>query len=170
MTFFTHRFEAPILSHNVGNRPKYVTYRVVVLPEAMQEELPFDKHPRLRIDGEIADFPFNGAWQPVGNGRYYLIVPKQLFSELNLKVGDHVDVRFRIADQNAVDVPDALRRALLNDPELQSKWNQLTAGKRRSFSRRVATAKTEATIEKRIVEVTHMIRNDLTYGKGGKIT
>ncbi len=169
MSFFSHEFEAIISLHHIGKGPRVVTYKVVYLPTEMIDELPFDQYPRLRITGEIADVPVEGAWQPSGDGTRYLMVPKQVFEQADVRVGDRVEVRFKVADQNAVDVPAALEKALDDDEALAEKWTKLTPGKQRGFAYRVASAKTEKTIDKRVAEVTHMIREGLSYGKGGKV-
>lgn len=167
MSFFTHEFEAEIVRHPIGNGPRVVHYTVVYLPPELATDLPFKSHPRLRVTGEIADVPVEGAWQPAGDGRRYLMVPKGVFETAGVAVGDMVDVRFKVGDQNAVDVPDALHRALGADRDLADKWKALTPGAQRAFAYRVASAKTEKTIMKRVDEVAHMIREGLAYGKGG---
>ena len=169
MAFFTHEFEAEIVRHRIGSGARPVHYTVVYLPAELEAGLPFDAHPRLRVTGEIADVPVEGAWQPAGDGRRYLMVPKRVFAAAGVAVGDQVDVRFKIADQNAVEVPDALERVLSTDPELRAKWDALTAGKKRAFAHRVDSAKTEKTIAKRVEEVTGMLRQGLSYGKGGSV-
>lgn len=169
MTFFTHEFEATLSRHPIGKGERVVTYSVVYLPSDMATDLPFDAHPRLRVDAEIADIPFNGAWQPAGDGRSYLMVPKAVFTDAGAAIGDVVEVRFRLADQDAVDVPEILQRALTSDAEAQAKWDGLTAGTKRGFAYRVASAKLPKTIDKRVKEVMTMIREGRRYGKGGRI-
>jgi len=169
MSFFTHAFEAEIVRHPIGNGARIVHYTVVYLPPAMVSQLPFDAHPRLRVTGEIADVPVEGAWQPAGDGRRYLMVPKVVFEDAGVAVGDRVEVRFKVGDQDAVDVPDALGRLLEGDEELAAKWVALTPGARRAFAHRVRSAKTEPTIVKRVGEVAHMVREGLRYGKGGSV-
>lgn len=168
-SFFDREFEAEIVRHVIGNGPRKVTYTVVWLPQDIEAKLPFDDFPRLRVTGEIADVPFEGAWQPAGEHGKYLMVPKQVFASAEVSVGDRVEIRFKITDQNAVDVPEALQDAIDSDDDLTKAWAELSAGKQRAFAYRVSSAKTEKTITKRVDEVTHMIRNGLSYGKGGKI-
>ena len=63
----------------------------------------------------------------------------------------------------------AIGALVSNDPELERFWQDLTPGKQRSFCYRVSSAKTDTTVQKRIAEVAHMVRNGLSYKKGGKI-
>ncbi|MEM6869113.1 MAG: YdeI/OmpD-associated family protein, partial [Cyanobacteria bacterium P01_C01_bin.121] len=62
-------------------------------------------------------------------------------------------VRFRIADQDAVDVPEALQHALEQDEYAKAVWEKLTPGKRRGFAYRVSSAKTKQTQTRRALEV-----------------
>mgnify|MGYP001766017924 CR=1 FL=1 len=70
---FPHRFEGPLDRFGVG-RERKVWYNVLLLPAAWESVLPFESFPRLRVKGEIADLPFEGAWIPTGDGRRYVIV------------------------------------------------------------------------------------------------
>ena len=169
MAYYDFETETDMARHLVRKGPRKLPYTVVWLPPEFVEPLNMAEHPRLRIEGEINDHPFNSAWQPAGNESYYMIVPKPILKEAELQLGDIVELRFKVGDQTAVDIPDAMQTAIDNDAELMSKWQSITAGKQRSFAYRVASAKTEATIQKRIAEVSHMLREGLSYTKGGKI-
>jgi hypothetical protein len=71
MSYYAHHFSAPLEIHRVGR----YRYRVVYLPPALATALPFDRQPRVRFDGEIADVPVQGAWQSAGAaGRWYAMV------------------------------------------------------------------------------------------------
>lgn len=156
-SYFTHEFDAPIEEFGVG-RTKKVWYRVVFMPAALESQLPFDRYPRLRIDGEISDVPISNAFIPTGDGRRYLIVSPKVLRDAGVTLGDEVSVRFRVADQDHVDVPDALVRALSNDRSASAAWDALTPGKRRAMAHRVAGAKTQPTIKRRVVEVLESLK------------
>lgn len=148
MSDFPYLFDSPIVPHDVGS----YAYSVVFLPEEMNEDLPFDQHPRLRIEAEVGSTPFAGAWQPT-KGRWYLLLSKRFLKSAGLELGDWVTVRFRIADQNAVDMPESLRKALDEDDHANATWKKLSPGKRRSYAYRVSSAKTAATQTRRVAEV-----------------
>lgn len=145
-------------------------YTVVLLPEEIARKLPFARFPRLRVEGELADMPFEGAWQPNGDGTRYLIVPKRILLEADVRLGSVVEVRFRIGDQDAVDMPVALKDALSSDEKALAEWEKLTSGRKRSFAYRVGNAKSPVTIAARVEEVVSMIRNREFYSKGGART
>jgi hypothetical protein len=152
MSWFTHHFEGPIERHGVGRRRK-VWYVVVFLPRALADALPFDRRPQLRIEGEIADVPAKSAFVPAGDGRHYLIVSPATLKAASLVLGQTVEVRFRVADQTAVDVPDDLARALRVDVEADRAWASLTPGRRRGLAHYVAAAKTDGTRARRVAAV-----------------
>jgi len=149
--FFTHEFEAPIEKFGVG-KTKTIWYNALFLPEELASDLPFDQYPRLRVDAEIADVPVNSAFIPAGDGRHYVIVGKDVLKESGARLGHIVSMRFGIADQNAVDVPEALAAALRNDQRATQAWEAITPGKQRMLAKQVKTAKTEPTQNKRIAE------------------
>ena len=137
-----------IKKHDFGR----IAYTVAYLSKDLRKQLPLDKHPRLRIDGEVCGIRFNGALHP-SRGRWYVLLPKKMLKKCGLKLGDDVLVMFRIADQNAVDVPDELRKALEANDRAGEAWRALTPGKRRGYAFRVASAKRPDTRANRVEEV-----------------
>ncbi len=137
-----------IKKHNFGR----VAYTVAYLSAELQKQLPLDKFPRLRIDGEVCGHRFNGALHPSG-GKWYVLLPKKFMKKCGLELGGDVLVMFRIADQNAVDVPSELQRALSANATAKEAWDQLTAGKKRGYAYRVSSAKRMETRENRVDEV-----------------
>lgn len=152
MSYFTHAFEGEITRFGVG-RARVIWYSVLFLPQDVAPGLPFDLHPRLRVEGEIADVPVAGAWMPTGDGRRYFIVSPKVLKGAGVAVGDVVEMRFRVDDQDRVDVPDALARALARDPAAREAWDRLTPGRRRGLAHLVHGARTEATALRRVEEV-----------------
>lgn len=129
-----------------------IAYTVAYIPKKLQKQLPLDEFPRLRIDGEVCGHRFNNALHPNG-GRWYVMLPKKLLKKCGLELGSDVLVQFRIADQNAVDVPSELERALAANTSAKQAWDKLTAGKKRGYAYRVSSAKRMETREVRVSEV-----------------
>ncbi|MEM8649894.1 MAG: YdeI/OmpD-associated family protein [Pseudomonadota bacterium] len=161
MSYFTHSFEDVISLQGVGKK-KVLTYKVLFMPPHFEQELPFDIYPRLRVEGEIADVPVRGAWIPVGDGRRYFIVSPEVKKQTGLDVGDTVEMRFRIDDQDHVDIPRSLQGALDDDEATNANWESLTAGKKRMFTFHVASAKTERTEARRVAEAMEAIGRGIT--------
>jgi hypothetical protein len=149
---YIYSFEGSIDRFGVGKTRK-VWYTVLFLPQGLQQELPFASYPRLRVDGEIADLPVEGAWMPTGDGRRYFIVAPRVLKGASIEVGDLVEMRFGIADQTAVDVPAELAAALAHSPEAHAAWLALTPGKQRGLTHRIHGAKAPATRRRRTDEV-----------------
>lgn len=154
--YFPFEFESEIVHHNVGT----YRYTVVFLDQRLHDHLPLKEHPRLRISGELRDIPFDGAWQPV-RGRWYLMLAKDQMRDGEFEIGDVVTVRFRVEDQDSVDVPRELERMLATNADLTEAWKALAPGKQRGLAYQVSSAKTEATRSKRLRLVTDALR-----GKG----
>lgn len=152
MALFTHEFEAPLTMHGVG-KSRVIWYQVLFMPERLAKSLPLREHPRLRVRGEIVDIPVAGAWMPTGDSRHYFIVSPTVRRGTGARLGDMLDMRFVIDDQERVDVPAALEEALAAKPELRAVWLKLSAGKRRGLAHQVAQAKSSATVQRRIQEV-----------------
>jgi hypothetical protein len=149
---YNHSFEGLIDRFAVGKIRK-LWYTVLFLPSVFENVLPFARYPRLRVNGEIADVPVNGAWMPTGDGRRYFIVSSKVMKGAEVGVGCEVEMRFEIADQNAVDVPDELGIALATNSAANAAWRSLTPGKQRGMTHRIHGAKTASTRARRVAEV-----------------
>ncbi|WP_198669280.1 YdeI/OmpD-associated family protein [Blastomonas sp. UPD001] len=153
---YPYSFEAPIEKFGVG-RARKIWYNVLFLPDALRSELPFGLYPRLRVDGEIADVPMSNAFIPAGDGRNYVIVAPNVLADAGVTLGNQVEMRFRVADQDRVDAPHELLAALSADSEANELWQQLTPGRRRMVAQHVTSAKTVETGERRIQEALEAI-------------
>jgi uncharacterized protein YdeI (YjbR/CyaY-like superfamily) len=72
-----------------------------------------------------------------------------------------LEVRFKVADQDAVDIPDYLSNALQKHPAERALWDAATPGKKRGLAFKVAAAKTDPTRQKRVDEVFGILRGEL---------
>ncbi|MEM9184961.1 MAG: YdeI/OmpD-associated family protein [Planctomycetota bacterium] len=149
MVRYPFEFEATIELHDFGR----MAYSVVYVPPAIAERLPIAEHPRLRVTGEVNGKRFDGALNPAGKGRHYLILSKRFLKPCRAEVGDKVWVQFDIADQDAVDTPEELLRALEANAAAAKAWQSLTPGKQRGLVYRVSSAKRAETRERRVEEV-----------------
>jgi hypothetical protein len=159
--YFPHQFATVIDKYDYG---KYF-YTVFYLPEDMQAELPFEQHPRLRIEGELDGFGFEGALLPdrIGSAQtkhllneanggqriWYCIISKDALKRIGKTLGEEIFVALRVGDQNAVEMPGVLQDWLERNTHLQDIWNRLTPGKKRGLVHQIKTAKTAKTQEKR---------------------
>lgn len=144
MTSFPYAFDGRVSLLDFGK----FSYHVIFLPDEVASELPLEENPRLRVRGEVDDYPIHGAWMPSKAG-WYLKLSKDLMKQGGYTEGSWVYVRFGIAEQDEVDVPEALELALRANERARDAWQQLTPGKRRGLAYQVASAKTAATAVKR---------------------
>ncbi|MEM8859356.1 MAG: YdeI/OmpD-associated family protein [Chloroflexota bacterium] len=149
MSFYQHEFTNRIEKHSMGHNSRgELFYTVVFVPNNVTQALPMDQYPRLRIEGELHEQPFEGAMQPA-KGKWYLLLSQKFLKEHNLSLGDEVEVRFNIGDQDYVDVPAELEEALAINEKAAALWTNFTPGKKRGFATTVASAKQVATRQKR---------------------
>ncbi|WP_425146294.1 YdeI/OmpD-associated family protein [Deinococcus sp.] len=151
-----HDFEACVTWHSIG-RGRTITYRVVFLPAELAQRLPVGAQGRCRAQGEIEEQPFEAAWQPAGDGRYFMMLSQELLRNAGAEVGDLVQVRFRLVDASRVAVPDDLAAVFGRDPQVQAAWEHLTPGKRRGLVHQLESAKTAATRHKRLLQVLDLL-------------
>lgn len=156
MPYFTHHFETIVARHPVGT----YHYTVVYLPEEIAERLPFAESPRLRIEADVSGIPVKGAWQPA-RGKWYLMLPKAPLRHAGIAIGDRVEVAFKLAPQDDVDVPPELQDLLRSEPKLRKAWEALSAGKQRGLAHLIASAVRPATRAARLAQVRGVLRGDL---------
>lgn len=159
MEYFTHRFEGPITRHLVGT----LRYTVVFLPAAIAATLPFDVHPRLRIEADVGGVPIRGAWQPSPAGRY-LMLPRAFLTTHGFAIGDVVEVAFRVDAQDAVELPPELAAVLAARRPIARAWAERTPGVQRGMAHRIASAKKPETRAARLAEVVEALRTGAHFG------
>lgn len=153
MSYYDYAFEGAVEKLAIGNGRKVLYYNVILLPEELIKALPFKKFPKLRIIGEVADHPIRGAWNPVADGRKYFILSQRFLDNADLGIGDMVEMRFNIDDQDYVDIPIELESELSTNGALAEKWQALTSGKKRFYCYQIDSAKQQATRQNRLQKV-----------------
>lgn len=156
--FYPHSFTAEVVHHDVGSE-RY-RYTVIFVPQEVKADLPLAEYPKLRITGEIDDHPIDAALTPV-RGEHYILLSKKLLAAIGKRLGDEVELRFRIADQGAVEVPERLSEALARDPAMRALWEASSAGKQRALAYMVASAKRAETQDQRIAKVGAVLRGEI---------
>ena len=121
----------------------------IVLDPALTPALPFDQYPKLRVDAEINGFAHEGAFVPIYGG-HYMMVSKRLRKAIGCDTGDRVTVRFKIADQDAINMPSTLLEAFADVPDAKDLWDAMPIGKRRSWCNQIDKAKALETKQNRI--------------------
>ena len=76
----------------------------------------------------------------------------------SVQFGDRIEVSFKIADPDFVDVPQEIHMMLRADEKFQKAWENLTPGKKRGFCHKVATAKMDETKERRVEQIVKLVK------------
>jgi hypothetical protein len=96
--------------------------------------------------------PFKVSLFPVGGGKHFIRVRKQVRKEANLKEGDRLLVQITILDRGDIEIPKDLSAALRGKHAL-ARFNALTPGKRNYMIRRIDDASKKETRAKRVQDV-----------------
>ncbi|MEO0508439.1 MAG: YdeI/OmpD-associated family protein [Verrucomicrobiota bacterium] len=153
---YPYYFEAVLERFGVGKN-RVIWYNVLFLNEGLRKKLPFDEFPRLRVEGTIANIPVENAFIPSGDGRYYVIVSPRVINDARIAIGESVEMCFRVADQNKVDIPEILEAAINEDRDTKRLWSDLSPGKQRMLCQHVKSAKSETTQAKRLGEALEIL-------------
>ena len=127
------------------------SYTILRLPQEVAQRLAAEG--ARRVEGEINEHPVNLAptRAPVLVDTF-LWTGKSLLDRIGLAPGDAVEVRLRKAPDDEVDMPDDLAAAL-RAAGATHLWEALTPGKRRGMLYQIATAKSQATRDRRIAKL-----------------
>ncbi len=153
--FYPFMFETTLTQDLNGKR---LMSPAIVLDPKLTPNLPFDAHPKLRVDAEINGFSHEGAFVPIYGG-HYMMVSKRLRKMIGAEVGDRVTVRFKVADQDAVRVPSILMDAFEDAPDARALWDEMPVGKRRSWCVQIDKAKAEQTKRNQIGKLFDLLYN-----------
>ncbi len=152
MSDYPYNFDAKIVKYDFGK----MYYSVVYVPKGILSQLDFADSKRLRIDGEIEGIRIEAALMPT-KGKWYLMVSKKLQKLCGMTLGDRVRVSFDIANQDAITVPQELQFALEANDAAKCVWDNWTAGKRRGFCHRIASAKMLETRQRRVEDTIEVL-------------
>jgi len=130
------------------NGQRLMSPAIMLIP-VLAAELPFDRYPKLRVDAEINGFAHEGAFVPI-NGGHYMMISKRRRKAIGRNLGDPVTVRFKVADQEAINMPGILRDAFEDAPDARDLWDAMPIGKRRSWCNQIDRAKAPETKQNRI--------------------
>jgi uncharacterized protein YdeI (YjbR/CyaY-like superfamily) len=81
------------------------------------------------------------------------MLPKAPLKAAGLRVGDSVEVSFRVLPQDDVDIPEELATLLAKKARVRKAWQALSAGKQRGLAYLVASAKRVETRQVRLATV-----------------
>jgi Bacteriocin-protection, YdeI or OmpD-Associated len=149
MRSYQYQFEAVIERIKYGR----MCYGGVFLPETILSSLPKARERGFRLSGEAGGL-FSEFGIMAVKTRRYIVLSRGFLAQANLKTGDPVLFRFSPIDPSHLDLPIELEQALQSNPAASILWSNLTLGKKREYSIRVASGAQEATRLRRASQIT----------------
>ena len=126
------------------------------LPESASAKLP--ARDSTMVEGTINRFPFRAALESDGNGGHRLKISEGIRGGAGADLDDAVPVEItRIGEEPETRVPENLRSALLDAPQAQEAWEDITPLARRDWILWIATAKKSETRQRRIEKACDML-------------
>lgn len=124
------------------------TYTVLPLPDDVADALARCK--ARRVDVELNDHPYNLAvTKSPALSSPFLYTGKRILKEIGAAPGEVLEIRLRPADENDVDIPSDVLKALKSGQK-SAVWGALTPGKQRGLLHPITTAKRPETRASRI--------------------
>ena len=96
------------------------------------------------------------------------MLSKAVLRDAPARVGDTVELRFNVVDQDEVEVPDDLAAAPAQDEAASERRRALTVGKRRGLVYLAASAKRPETRSAHVATVIDRVLHLETYTRTGK--
>jgi hypothetical protein len=134
----------------------------ILLPAAIIRDLPKG---RVRVEGTMNGAPFALAVLNMKDGSRFFSVSASLRRAARMKVGDRVDVRFKIVDPDKLDVPEELEAVLAQDDQAMKAWEKLTTGFRRSLIHYITSVKNVDSRIKRAIDLMERAKAGLLHGQ-----
>jgi hypothetical protein len=134
----------------------------IFLPGDIIRDLPKG---RVRVEGTMNGAPFALAVLNMRDGSRFFSVSAHLRRAARIKLGDSVDVRFKVVDPDKVDVPEELEAVLAQDEDAMKAWEKLTIGYRRTLIHYVTSVKNVDSRIKRSIDLMERAKAGLLHGQ-----
>lgn len=134
----------------------------IFLPPAIIGGLPKG---RVRVEGTMNGAPFALAVLNMKDGSRFFSVSASLRRAGKMKVGETVDVRFKIVDPDKLVVPEELEAVLSQDDQAAQAWEKLTTGYRRSLILYVTSVKNVDSRIRRAIDLMERAKAGLLHGQ-----
>lgn len=126
--------------------------------------LPFDvfeafgTRARVAVKGAINGFPFRSSIFPMGDGKFYMVVNREMREGAKVKAGQTVEFVMEKDDEpRAIATPPDLLKALNARRSVKAIWDRMSYTHRKERIRAIEEAKKPATRARRIAKAVEMI-------------
>jgi hypothetical protein len=127
--------------------------------------LPFDvfevfgTRSRLAVKGEIKGFPFRSSIFPMGGGKFYMVVNREMREGAKVNVGETVEFVMEKDDEpRAIATPPDLLKALGARKSAKAAWDKLSYTHRKEYINAIEEARKPETRTRRIAKTVEMLR------------
>jgi len=132
--------------------------------EVLHAYLPFDVYEsfgtraRIPVKGTINGFAFRSSIFPMGGGKFYLVVNKQMREGAKVKAGDTAEFLLEKDDApREIETPADFAKALKANKDAQAVWDRLSFTHRKEYIGAIVEAKKPETRMRRIEKAIEMI-------------
>lgn len=132
--------------------------------EVLHAYLPFDVYEafgtraRMPVKGTINGFAFRSSIFPMGGGKFYLVVNKQMREGAKVKAGDLAEFLLEKDDTpREIEIPADFAKALKANKDAQAVWDHLSFTHRKEYVGAIVEAKKPETRARRIEKAVEMI-------------
>ena len=130
-------------------QPKNATWRFLRVSAEASKHL--SSRGMVSVTGTLDGHAFMATLEPDGEGSHWLKVPRALHEAASAEAGKSVALELVPVDKEPEPkLPADLKKALAASPAATVQWKAITPAARRDFIQWIATAKQEATRERRI--------------------
>src|SRR5262245_31052258 len=118
----------------------------------------FGTRSRLAVKGTINGFPFRSSIFPMGGGKFYMVVDREMREGAKVKAGDTVEFVMEKDDEpRTIATPPDLLKALNARKSVKAMWDKLNYTHRKEYIGAIEEAKKPETRARRIAKAVEMI-------------
>jgi len=148
-----------------GKQGEKTGWTYILIPQELSEKLVPGNRKGYRVKGKIDDCPFSMIGIiPMGGGDFILTVNASLRKALRKQHGASVKVEMTV-DKGELEPPPAFLECLQDEPEAYEKFNALTKSHRNYYTNWLRSAKTDATLAKRIAAALDALSKGWDFGQ-----
>lgn len=138
-------------------------WTVFRMPFSVEEV--FGTGARVPVKGTINGFPFRSSLFPMGEGRHFMMVNKEMWEGAKVREGRPVEVVLqKDTDVRTVKVPRDLKTALSQNKAARILFERLSFIHKKEFIRWIESAKRAETRARRVRNTVTRIAQGRTYG------
>jgi Bacteriocin-protection, YdeI or OmpD-Associated/Domain of unknown function (DUF1905) len=118
----------------------------------------FETRARLAVKGAINGFPFRSSIFPMGGGKFYMVVNREMREGAKVKAGDTVEFAMEKDDEpRSIATPPDLLKALNARKSVKALWDKMSYTHRKEYIGAIEEAKKPETRARRIAKTVEMI-------------